>query len=312
MQVHKESIDRIPNALSNRGNIDIEIYGMEGIPEADLRQHEKNKGPPEVPMTYPEAVAPKPPPVPAQPPAAPPNNMLPLGYIPFPGPNMGGMMPPMPYGMPPLNSQFPAMPPHISGGFPGAPPAVSVPNSLLGSGPSGNAPPNVITTSSAPSAPPAAATAKPLFPSLAGTSNLSTAAPPNATPASNSSSSQVKIVTIIGNSRIIHPEDDLSLEELRTRLPRYKHLNLETAPVPAVAKAPPASNGATQALPPPPPGAMAPMYGNGLPNLANHHHLAPPHHLAPNMYQRPPPFIPQPQHHHMAQFQQPPSFRPAY
>lgn len=44
MQVHKETIDKIPNALPNRNNVDIEIYGMEGIPEADLRQHEKSKG----------------------------------------------------------------------------------------------------------------------------------------------------------------------------------------------------------------------------------------------------------------------------
>ncbi|XP_054723064.1 BUB3-interacting and GLEBS motif-containing protein ZNF207-like [Uloborus diversus] len=36
MQVHKETIDRVPNALSHRSSVDIEIYGMEGIPEADL------------------------------------------------------------------------------------------------------------------------------------------------------------------------------------------------------------------------------------------------------------------------------------
>lgn len=30
MQVHKETIDKVPNSLPNRSNIDIEIYGMEG------------------------------------------------------------------------------------------------------------------------------------------------------------------------------------------------------------------------------------------------------------------------------------------
>ena len=44
MQVHKQTIDKVPNALPNRSNIEIEIYGMEGIPEQDLKDHERNKG----------------------------------------------------------------------------------------------------------------------------------------------------------------------------------------------------------------------------------------------------------------------------
>lgn len=43
LKVHKETLDRVPNSLPNRGNIEIEIYGMEGIPEADLRDHETLK-----------------------------------------------------------------------------------------------------------------------------------------------------------------------------------------------------------------------------------------------------------------------------
>uniref|UniRef100_A0A182IT37 Uncharacterized protein n=1 Tax=Anopheles atroparvus TaxID=41427 RepID=A0A182IT37_ANOAO len=43
MQVHKESIDKVPNSLPNRSNIVIEIYGMEGIPPEDIREHEKQK-----------------------------------------------------------------------------------------------------------------------------------------------------------------------------------------------------------------------------------------------------------------------------
>lgn len=31
MQVHKEAIDKVPNSLPNRSNIEIEIYGMEGM-----------------------------------------------------------------------------------------------------------------------------------------------------------------------------------------------------------------------------------------------------------------------------------------
>lgn len=30
MQVHKETIDKVPNSMPNRSNVDIEIYGMEG------------------------------------------------------------------------------------------------------------------------------------------------------------------------------------------------------------------------------------------------------------------------------------------
>lgn len=43
MQVHKEAIDKVPNSLPNRSNIEIEIYGMEGIPPEDIREHEKQK-----------------------------------------------------------------------------------------------------------------------------------------------------------------------------------------------------------------------------------------------------------------------------
>ena len=43
MQVHKETIDKVPNSLPTRGNIEIEIYGMEGIPDADLKAHENAK-----------------------------------------------------------------------------------------------------------------------------------------------------------------------------------------------------------------------------------------------------------------------------
>lgn len=42
-QVHKETIDKIPNALPHRNNIEIEIYGMEGIPVADAKEHEALK-----------------------------------------------------------------------------------------------------------------------------------------------------------------------------------------------------------------------------------------------------------------------------
>lgn len=38
-QVHKESLDKVENALPNRQGLDIEIFGMEGVPEEILQQH---------------------------------------------------------------------------------------------------------------------------------------------------------------------------------------------------------------------------------------------------------------------------------
>ena len=43
LQVHKEPIDKIPNALPHRNNTQIDIYGMEGIPDEDMKEHERKK-----------------------------------------------------------------------------------------------------------------------------------------------------------------------------------------------------------------------------------------------------------------------------
>ncbi|XP_061766733.1 BUB3-interacting and GLEBS motif-containing protein ZNF207b isoform X2 [Nerophis ophidion] len=41
MQVHKESIDSVPNAIPGRIDIELEIYGMEGIPEKDMQERRR-------------------------------------------------------------------------------------------------------------------------------------------------------------------------------------------------------------------------------------------------------------------------------
>lgn len=41
LQVHKEPIVSIPNALPERGDPEIEIYGMEGIPDKDIKEREQ-------------------------------------------------------------------------------------------------------------------------------------------------------------------------------------------------------------------------------------------------------------------------------
>lgn len=38
-QVHKETLTTIENALPNRSNLDVEIFGMEGIPEDVVTSH---------------------------------------------------------------------------------------------------------------------------------------------------------------------------------------------------------------------------------------------------------------------------------
>lgn len=163
MQVHKDTIDKIPNALPNRNSVDIEIYGMNGqsrtlitmyifiaikqlsivsptftrdtgIPEADLREHEKNRGteyvlPPAAPTKPIGGPSPAamlgagllvPPTAPAGQMAAiptppisfsmrlPPPPFPPGGHNPFMRP---GMPPTMPPGMPPMG--LPPVPPGL-------------------------------------------------------------------------------------------------------------------------------------------------------------------------------------------------------
>lgn len=43
MQVHKENIDKVPNSVKGRDDINLEICGMENIPQADLIEHERQR-----------------------------------------------------------------------------------------------------------------------------------------------------------------------------------------------------------------------------------------------------------------------------
>lgn len=38
-QVHKETLTSIENSLANRAGLDVEIFGMEGVPEDIIQQH---------------------------------------------------------------------------------------------------------------------------------------------------------------------------------------------------------------------------------------------------------------------------------
>ncbi|XP_067122030.1 BUB3-interacting and GLEBS motif-containing protein ZNF207-like isoform X2 [Centruroides vittatus] len=296
MQVHKETLDKVPNALPNRNNIDIEIYGMEGIPEEDIKEHERLKagGAQDSDRDDPKSddnsnpgpitsVSSAMPPVTVAPGmmGPMPGMMGPVHGIPF-GPGMHGPpmgpMPPMGMGpmgpMPPMDNQSSAMnkgmAPHFMG--PGGMPPGSMP--VMGPMVHPHVPPvsvvppvsQAIPASVAAAAATVSQPAKPLFPAAAGQAVTTTSSTPvgadfkplssspnvkptfpaysgtNTTASSSestvttsstktgpSTSSDTKkpatINTSGATSKIIHPEEDISLEERRARMPKYQMMN---------------------------------------------------------------------------------------
>lgn len=243
MQVHKENIERVPNSIKGRDNISIEICGMDNIPEEDLIEHEnqklyrgsnvddtaadsdsndsdtsqKHKQPPLPNTPFSKQVPPGTihGPLPHLPPMAsngaaslpplppPPSNPLmmmphhPMMYNPM---MMSPMMPhPMmshPMMMPPSMIQSQPPLPAQSHPPPLMPPAKSTPQPLMGF----NATPTGSVASTVSNQ------VKPLFPAALSTiddSSLSsttlTANLPN------------KIESLAPGSKIVHPEDDISL-----------------------------------------------------------------------------------------------------
>lgn len=230
MQVHKETIDKVPNSLPSRGNIEIEIYGMEGIPEADIKAHESSRGledddeGPVMKRAKSDSPAMQTPPGPQAPPGL------------LPGvPGVPGLPPGMTMAGP---MQIPGMPPGVQlqgqirpafglqWGVQVAPPQPGpVQYSGRPTGPNGQ-----------PTGP-----AKPLFPAASGAPPSSQAGPVGADfkplnagarptfPAyggeRNGEEAEKKpalIATAGANSRIVHPPEDISLEERRAAMPKYQ------------------------------------------------------------------------------------------
>ncbi|XP_042891965.1 BUB3-interacting and GLEBS motif-containing protein ZNF207-like isoform X3 [Penaeus japonicus] len=245
MQVHKETIDKVPNALPNRNNIEIEIYGMEGIPEEDVKEHERQRagrtgsgGKRQDEDDDDDSQSSLPgqsnPPPPNMPPQGPPGPMAPMG--PMMGP--GGPMMPMMGHMGPMSH----MPPYMSG------PGMMGPMGPMGPMPPPGAPPanSAPNTSQPPSKPlfPSAAQhtttansqigpVKPAFPAYSQANGQS--APSNQVSSGNTgmqekeSKKPALITTVSANSRIIHPEEDISLEERRMKMARYSQANAAAA-----------------------------------------------------------------------------------
>lgn len=318
MQVHKETIDKIPNALNNRNNVDIEIYGMEGIPEADLRQHEMSKGNGDyIPESLPRPNVPKVPILSA------PNAVaaaaaaaLPLPTASFLPPNIIGMMP---FGVPSAGTvaqppYTPVVPTQVIPGHPayphpiGAlPPPPVPPPSLIPNRPPLPLLPTSAQTVQAPATVQTEPVSKPLFPSAVSASLLPSAVTTQSASTSmvnqqSNSSSVGKIVTTTATSRIMHPEEDLSLEELRIRWPRYKHLNLEASSQQYLQGTTNMTNQNVQSVPAvnplmyqgklPPVPVQVPMPGQPQPLLQTAPVPVPPHGVMPP--HQIPPFIPPP------------------
>lgn len=275
MQVHKEKVDKVPNALPGRNNIEIEIYGMEGIPEEDIREHERHKqgkggggaagllpppdaadddedtmdmpgGPPgQNPMGG--MVPPMPPMPPPNMPGMPPMGMPPgmghmghMGHMPPMG-HMGQMQPRMPLMRPGGPMMRPPQPPQMSQQQQQQP---QPPKPLFPS--AGQA---SVKSSSAPVGPdfrptgggggPPGGQVRPTFPAYSqsgpspptsSASRQQTSSPAPATIKKPESSSGMTI-------QLVHPDEDVSLEELRATLPKYKkavqtHSHQPQAPAP--------------------------------------------------------------------------------
>ncbi|XP_059480543.1 BUB3-interacting and GLEBS motif-containing protein ZNF207 isoform X1 [Neocloeon triangulifer] len=235
MQVHKETIDKVPNSLPNRSNIEIEIYGMEGIPEVDLREHEKQRAGgmrPQSPDSGDED----------EPAAKKPKDALQVGAMPggTPAPNgpqmmtiqgMQQMAPGMPGGplmMHPMMGASPfmmgPMGPMLGNHqlqqaqAPNKPlfPAAAAASSTTSSATVVGADFKPITTSAS-----ATTQGRPTFAAY-GSSTPSGSDTPTGSGSSTTPKTPAMINTTSATSRIMHPPEDISLEERRATLPQYR------------------------------------------------------------------------------------------
>uniref|UniRef100_A0A9J7ZQ90 Zinc finger protein 207, a n=1 Tax=Cyprinus carpio carpio TaxID=630221 RepID=A0A9J7ZQ90_CYPCA len=268
MQVHKETIDGVPNAIPGRIDIELEIYGMEGIPEKDMEerrrvleqktqenQKKKQQDDSDEDDDDEEAGPSFQQPAAAVQPQAAYAPMTQPGMTPVPAPGM----PPGSYsGIPPPMGHHPGMP-HMAQAPPTttrpAVPATTVPTpqpsvskplfpsagqmgTRAPSTSSGSSSLDSLSASSKPlsqvqqvgsgvavnsSAPPSAAP-KPTFPaytqsSAAAAANTSSTVAKPGTPVT---SKPATLTTTSATSKLIHPDEDISLEELRAQLPRYQ------------------------------------------------------------------------------------------
>lgn len=230
MQVHKETLDRVPNSLPNRGNIEIEIYGMEGIPESDIRDHEAQKqagrittaagadsSDEEGGSSAKRAKTAQPSVQESSTPSIQSIGTMPITPMlasPFMG--MGPMNPYLGHLPLPMMGSVPQMP--LPGGVVSSPQTPSKP---------------LFASSSSPSSSNSAS--KPAFAAYGSSGAGATIVGESTVPKKSG-----VIATQAGSSKIMHPEEDLSLEELRARCHRYQRSAVPTS-MPQVSIASPQS-----------------------------------------------------------------------
>ncbi|KAK3717359.1 hypothetical protein QZH41_011589, partial [Actinostola sp. cb2023] len=262
MQVHKENVSAIPNSLPNRGDPEIEIYGMEGIPDKDIKERQLQrlgKEDTDEPLTK-KAKEDTPSQAPMMAPGA-------MPMVPMMG--MPGM--PMPPGFPPPMGMpvMPGMHPVPGMPRPPVPPMMRINAPVVTSGSvSGvqrHLTPGVVR--------PQVSASKPIFPSAqnlngAATTSRETTGPVGADfkplgsgastyssgpitaggakpiiPSSIPTAATTKPALIVApgaTSRLVHPDEDISLEEKRAMLPKYapKTQSIPTSNLPTIAMNP--------------------------------------------------------------------------
>ncbi|EPQ02489.1 Zinc finger protein 207 [Myotis brandtii] len=236
-QVHKKTIDAVPNAIPGRTDIGLDICGMEGIPEKDMderrrlleqktqeRQKRKQQDDSDEYDDDDSAASTSFQPQPVQPQQGYLPPMAQPGLPPVPGaPGMPPGIPPLMPGVPPL---MPGMPPVMPGMPPGMmpmgrmmPPGPGIPPLMPGmplavQGPVGTDFKPLTTTE-----PP-----KPAFPAYT-QSTASTTSTTNSTaakPAASITSKPATLTTTSATGKLIYPDEDISLEERRAQLPKYQ------------------------------------------------------------------------------------------
>ncbi|XP_043096921.1 BUB3-interacting and GLEBS motif-containing protein ZNF207b isoform X1 [Puntigrus tetrazona] len=240
-----------------------------------------------------------PPMIPGMPPVIPgmPPGMMPMGGMMPPGPAMPHMMAGMPPGMPPHVAR-PGMPPMAPAAPVTAPGMASRPavpaTQTAASKPLFPSAVQMGTGVASPSAAPASAetqcaSSKPLFPSSAQAQQTVSGAPsapsdspkvtfpaytqPSSTPSVAASSSTVAkppatvtskpatLTTLSATSKLMHPDEDISLEERRAQLPRYQRLIPRPGQTAAAGGAVGGMIPAQQVIPPQQPGMRHPIHG---------------------------------------------------
>eukprot|EP00158_Paraphelidium_tribonemae_P008009 Partr_v1_DN28433_c2_g1_i2_m41706 putative zinc finger protein 207 len=209
--VHKETLYKVPNALPEREDtVHIEIFGMDGVPEADKLAHEQR-------VLHGDRPPAKQPNLSSGPPSAmggynAPPSQPPPGMMQYPPASMGPphQMPQMSYPLPPGGpSGMPMMPPPYYGGMPpmGYPPPPFMPQiPQYPQPPVGWMPP-----------------ARPPFqpPVVSAPTPVASVAAPAVTTSSSTTTPRISQEQSVAEFKLVVEDGDLSLEELRAKLPRY-------------------------------------------------------------------------------------------